>query len=60
MLNFIVLGVVPGTRIQITFGWILLALSLVVVTTLVYIELNRIRPNRLHKQKLSNIERIAI
>lgn len=35
MLNFIVLGLIPGTHLQITFSWIMLVAALV----LMYIEL---------------------
>jgi len=60
MLNFIVLGLIPGTRVQITFGWMLAIVSLCVVVILGYLELARLRPNRLHRQKLNEIDRIAI
>lgn len=33
MLNFIVLGLIPGTHIQITFSWVLLSVAIVLVYT---------------------------
>lgn len=60
MLNFIVLGLIPGTHLQITFGWMLALLSLAIAAVLSYLELSRIRPTRLHQRKLNEIDRIAI
>lgn len=31
MLNFIVLGLIPGTHIQITFSWVLLSVAIMLV-----------------------------
>ncbi len=31
MLNFIVLGLIPGTHLQITFSWVLLAAAVLMV-----------------------------
>ncbi len=42
MLQFIVLGLIPGTRIQITFGWIVLAILLCASLTMLSMLLARL------------------
>lgn len=39
MLKFIVLGLIPGTNFQISFGWLLVLASLLVVGVIIAAEL---------------------
>lgn len=39
MLKFIVLGLVPGTNFQISFGWLLILASLFIVAIVIIAEL---------------------
>ncbi len=43
MLNFIVLGQVPGTNFELTFQWVLLLALLLALSTLVIVEQPRLR-----------------
>ena len=43
MLNFIVLGQVPGTRIELTFQWVLLIAFILSCIVLAFVEQPRIR-----------------
>jgi len=50
MLNFIVLGLIPGTHLQITFSWLLLA----VAGFMIYLEL-RYRQYHYHLETANNV-----
>lgn len=43
MLEFIVLGLVPGTRLQVTFTWVLLVMLIIGLIALVFVEKPRIK-----------------
>lgn len=43
MLNFLVLGLIPGTRIQITFTLILYVLALMGLTTICYLDRQKLK-----------------
>ena len=48
MLDFIVLGIVPGTNVTITFGWIVAIFASFIGMLAVYYELKRFR--KMHQQ----------
>jgi hypothetical protein len=51
MLNFIVLGILPGTNLIITLTWVLIATLLLIVSAIIWVEL---RHNKVpHKQTKS-------
>lgn len=39
MLNFIVLGILPGTNLIITLTWVLIATLLLIVSAIIWVEL---------------------
>ncbi len=42
MLEFIVLGQIPGTSFQITFAWVIAALLIMVTSSVLYIEVPKL------------------
>jgi hypothetical protein len=52
MLDFIVLGIVPGTTFVITLWWALLFAFVCSVALLVYVELTKPRQNNVEQLKL--------
>lgn len=60
MLNFIVLGIIPGTHLQISFSWLMLGVSIATAILSVLPEINRIRPARMQKDKANWIQQIAL
>ncbi len=51
MLEFIVLGQIPGTNVQISFDLFIKLALLVVASSLIYIELFKIRSPRRRKEQ---------
>ena len=47
MLDFFVLGIVPGTHLQITFGWVIVAMLLYVAAATIVFNLSRFAKDRL-------------
>jgi len=48
MLDFIVLGIVPGTDFVITLWWALFFALIVSLLALIYVEINKPRNQRIH------------
>lgn len=59
MLQFIVLGLVPGTHLQITFGWILMLLVSLTVVLAFVADLLWLRPFLLHKTEIDSKKQTA-
>lgn len=56
MLEFIVLGQIPGTNIQLSFELLIKLLLLVVAGVLIYVEIFKIRPSNKKVAKTAELE----
>ena len=59
MLQFIVLGLIPGTHLQITFLWVLIATAALVLTILLFLELPRLYRFLVRPQTNADLEQTA-
>ncbi len=56
MLEFIVLGQIPGTTIQINYSGLIAGVSLVLALVLAYVELSRIRAHFRQKSTAQKLD----
>lgn len=59
MLEFIVLGQIPGTSFQINFSELIAGISLILAIVIICIELARIRKHYLNKQTAQTTDQVT-
>jgi uncharacterized BrkB/YihY/UPF0761 family membrane protein len=56
MLNFIVLGILPGTSLIVTLTWVLITVLILLVGSLIWFELRHSKQNASESEKTVDID----
>lgn len=56
MLNFIVLGILPGTNLIITLTWVLITIFILLVATIIWLELRHTKTTSQNNDETVDID----